>query len=536
MFMHGGWMHLIGNLLMLIVMGPAIEDRWGRLTYGGAYVFSGLFAAGLYMAMAHDGSIPMVGASGAIAGVLGAFVVRLWKTKIKYAYFLWIRLRPIWGTFEAAAWVMLPLWFLYELAQALVADSVGISGGVAYWAHVGGFIGGVGAAGLVKTLKIEENIVHPSVEAKLTVWEATPDLEAAMEARTRGDDAESLAILTAAFERRPDEDVCLALWDAAVLCNQPEAGAAAITRAIREAAKRGDMELALRHWSELSDRVPTAFIDPGTLLRLIPQLLDENQKDRAVLALRQAVHPDNTGLTPGLAMRIVEVAKSLDPASALAAAQAAIASPDLHDAKRPKLQSLITSLESRGVAVPEPRAERTDVAPVVDELGSVALARFGQAKLTEARPVRLEPGALHVVLEDEREAAISFAKIQAIAVAAVADQGPKPVLLIDLLANWNESEAELLRGVRLRSNRFDPRKLLGDPDASARIAFARFVAELIEACQAVPVPDREACMGKPFARYDSIADYERELLEVGHPLRPRLQRRRSRRAVSSSTW
>ena len=111
MFVHAGWIHLLGNLFMLLLAGPPIEDRYGRAMFAGFYAIAGLFAAVFYASLASDPTIPMVGASGAIAGVLGAFAVRLWSSQIRFAYFFLFGFRPVWGTFEAPAWAMLSLWF-----------------------------------------------------------------------------------------------------------------------------------------------------------------------------------------------------------------------------------------------------------------------------------------------------------------------------------------------------------------------------------------------------------------------------------------
>src|SRR5206468_8274354 len=100
-------------------------------------------------------------------------------------------------------------------------------------------------------------------------------------------------------------------------------------------------------------------------------------------------------------------------------------------------------------------------APVFGADGAVELARFARAKLTAARPIELDAEGLRVSLEGGREARVAWSRIQAVAVAIVADLAAKPVLLIDLLANWNASEAEELKGIRLRSDQFDPRALLG---------------------------------------------------------------------------
>jgi membrane associated rhomboid family serine protease len=516
MFMHAGWLHLIGNLFMLLLSGPAIEDRWGRGLFAGFYVLAGIFAALFHMGAEHGSTLPLVGASGAIAGVLGAFLVRLWKTKIRFAYFFMFGLRPYAGTFDAAAWVMLPLWFGNELLQATLWESMGLESGVAYWAHVGGFLFGIAAALAVRALKFEQRFINPSIEAQVTQFTAKPVLEEAMAARERGELGEALALLRSEWERQPDEDIGLALWDAAVACAEPETGAAAVQAAVRACAKRGDLEVALRHWSELTDLVPTARVEPATLLRFVPLLLEENQRDRAVLALRHAVDAEAARLTPGQAMRAVELARELDPPAALRAARSALASGELHEAKRERLESLVAELEAKGVEEPQPSQQ--DTAPeepetVWDEDGVIRISRFARAKLVEARPSGLDSETLRVRLEDAREAGVQLDRIQAVSVAIVADQGPRPVLLIDLLANWNEQEAEALRGLRLRSDRFDPRQLLGI-EAEPQQSFVSLVARLLEKSRGVPLPSADAALGRPFARYATLAEYQREVLEV----------------------
>jgi hypothetical protein len=87
------------------------------------------------------------------------------------------------------------------------------------------------------------------------------------------------------------------------------------------------------------------------------------------------------------------------------------------------------------------------------------------------------------------------------------------VLVIDLLANWNESEAEELRGLRLRSDGFDPRALLG-VQTDARRAFGSLVSKILEATRAEPLPSVEQVLGNPFARYATIAEYEKTVLQV----------------------
>ena len=154
MFMHAGWLHLIGNLLILYLAGPFVEDLWGRPLYAAFYFVSGCAAALLFIAFNPGSEIPLVGASGAIAGVMGAFLVHYSRTKIKFFYMIGFFWR---GTFDAAAWIMLPMWFGEQFMLAVMLGAGG--SGVAYWAHVGGFGFGLAGAFYVRRAGILERYV-----------------------------------------------------------------------------------------------------------------------------------------------------------------------------------------------------------------------------------------------------------------------------------------------------------------------------------------------------------------------------------------
>lgn len=137
MFLHGGWMHLLGNMLFLWIFGDNVEDEMGHLPYLVFYLASGI-AAALAQYAADPGSvIPTVGASGAIAGVMGAYLLMFPKARVDIFIFLIIFIRII----PVPAWIMLGLWFVLQFFGGLGADPS--NGGVAYWAHAGGFVAGL---------------------------------------------------------------------------------------------------------------------------------------------------------------------------------------------------------------------------------------------------------------------------------------------------------------------------------------------------------------------------------------------------------
>jgi membrane associated rhomboid family serine protease len=134
MFWHGGWMHLIGNMLYLWVFGDNVEDRLGHARYLFFYLLGGALAGLTQVALDPDSQLPTIGASGAIAGVLGAYLVTFPRAKVVTWPFFFI---PI------PAFLYLVLWFGMQLLSGL--GSLGLpsqAGGVAVWAHIGGFVAG----------------------------------------------------------------------------------------------------------------------------------------------------------------------------------------------------------------------------------------------------------------------------------------------------------------------------------------------------------------------------------------------------------
>ena len=139
MFLHGGWGHLLGNMWFLWVFGDNVEDELGHGGYLGFYLACGVLASLAHYASTPLSPVPAVGASGAISGVMGAYVVRFPLARITTLLPIFI----LFYTIEVPAFVMLGYWFLIQFVSG--AAEVGAQGGgVAWWAHIGGFVAGVG--------------------------------------------------------------------------------------------------------------------------------------------------------------------------------------------------------------------------------------------------------------------------------------------------------------------------------------------------------------------------------------------------------
>lgn len=142
MFMHGGWLHLLGNMLYLWIFGNNIEDAMGRSRYLFFYLICGLAASAAQIAIGPDSVIPNLGASGAIAGVLGAYLVLFPTARVDSLLFLGIFLTKI----RVPAFILLCFWIVSQFFSHFLGSLTmrgGESGGVAYMAHIGGFIAGM---------------------------------------------------------------------------------------------------------------------------------------------------------------------------------------------------------------------------------------------------------------------------------------------------------------------------------------------------------------------------------------------------------
>lgn len=138
MFLHGGWLHLIGNMWTLWIFGDNVEDRLGKIRFLLYYIVSGLAAVYLHYLTERTSGLPVIGASGAIAGIMGGYFVLFPRAKILTLLPIFIFIQIV----SIPAVVFLALWFLGQLLSGVVTSSAQLSGGVAWWAHVGGFVAG----------------------------------------------------------------------------------------------------------------------------------------------------------------------------------------------------------------------------------------------------------------------------------------------------------------------------------------------------------------------------------------------------------
>jgi membrane associated rhomboid family serine protease len=554
MFLHAGWLHLLGNLFYLYLTAPFIEDVWGRPVFAVFYLVSGVVAAVLYSAQYPHLSVPLIGASGAVAGIMGAFMVRYARTRITFVYFAWF-IRVFAGTFQAPAMIMLLLWVGGELLSAYLADwmAPGSGGsGVAHWAHVWGFGFGALGAVLVGALKLEEKHRRRTAGDDLE----NTVVEHAHQAAAEGRRAEAWGLLAEEVRRHPsNRDAALALWDLGMTLERTGEAAPAFARVIRDELGEGEADLALFHWRELSERAPDFVADPGLRLKLAETLWRTGDREEAEELVRRTAADLDGETGAGIVLRLARLGAEIAPALGAEVARAALERTSPPPEMRLELEELGAASPSTAQPPGEPRrVEPRTVEPQMAEpwtaepLAVVPPAPlddggFGaglggapdlgetpspppapwKLRVLEGKPRELTGEVLALDMAGGQTARLRLASLRALAAAVVREEGARrPYLVLDLFLDAPDSPAATTRGlrvVRCLSRGFDPRKLLAsgglqrgvEGDGDIKRAFQELIDRLLAASGATPLLASDRFGRRPMKVYPSMASYQAAL-------------------------
>jgi len=342
MLMHVGLLHLFGNLFILYLAGPPLEDAWGHLPFALFYVVAGLVAALFFIVGNPDIDEPLIGASGAIAGVMGAFAVRYWNTRIIFFYFFFF-FKIYTGTFAAPAWLTLGLWVLGQLAFATglwAFTGLGDMGSVAFEAHIAGFVFGVGVAFLVRKLALEERFFEPLVEKKQIVHEAQ-SAERALDLARQGRVDEATVLLERDLDRNPrDADAASALWSIAVAAGNEAHIAQRMVPPLEASARSDDDGLPALCWGNLLRTSPEIDIAAATAVRLGEMVLAADLEGDAAETLRWLEDRVDRSTPVGQLTRLARMAVRLGVRAPYA--KLALARPELPPEVADELRAAIT--------------------------------------------------------------------------------------------------------------------------------------------------------------------------------------------------
>jgi membrane associated rhomboid family serine protease len=511
MFMHTGWLHLLGNMLFFYISGPFTEDAYGRPLFAALYLTSGVVSSLAHVAAFPSSEAPLVGASGAIAGIMGAFLVRFVRTKIRFFYFYFLFLFRS-GTVDLPAWIVLPLWFLQQLFFA----GLSTSSGVAYRAHVGGFAFGFLAALAIKQLRIEERFIAPGIEKEISVTQH-PALDAGLELLARGDTVAARGAFHKVLASEPrNADAHLAIWQSHCQDGTAPEGVEHVVRAMDEELRRGDTALALAHWREMV--AGTRQGGPAALRFRLATMLEPTNTEAAIEVLRHVARDTSAGLlTEKATRRLVALGAASAPApraapptiAALPVVKPVVARP------APLVQPALPVFE----AEPEP------LHGVADKSASVVFPDApapGGAAQPGSEPASLEvevcsleavrpEGVMLRGMEGGPEL-LPFVDVETVSVAGITGS-ERPYLVLDLLLRASTGRPRKVE--RLLSSQFDPRHLIGRPDLPPLEAFRELVRILAEAAGARLTPDTVLAPSAKIPIFASIDEYQRAVLTPG---------------------
>lgn len=352
-FLHGGWLHLIGNMWFLWLAGFVLEDAWGRPLYTIFYLAAGAAALQIH-AWANPGSIvPCVGASGAVAALMGAFLVRFPKLKIEMGWLFGFRFYK----FQAEAYWLLPLWLAGEVFYGALFGS---ASSVAHWAHVGGFVIGALMAVAFRYTGLEKK-ASDQIDVKLNP-EGTKEIDEANDALQHGRLDDALALVQSALAAHPDSiDALMVQREVYWRRSQTEEYKDASAKLCALYVKRQAIEAALQVYDEFlgagGDKLPVAV-----WLTLARGLEDAQMPDRALAEYEKlaATYPTATqSIMAQLGAARVCMKKLGRPQDALKFLRAADASPVPHLDMEHSIQAAIKEATAALGGAPQPQLAKS---------------------------------------------------------------------------------------------------------------------------------------------------------------------------------
>jgi len=528
-FVHSGWLHLLGTVVLFLLAGPMLERLWGRRVFAACLALLTL-VSGAAFALVHIGADrAMVGASSVVAGLVAAVVVRFRNENVDFLGWL----APFADVeLSAPGWALAVLWATYEIVLWWVVQGAlpgGVDNAVGYAAHGAGFLlGGLLPLGIARLGWKERYGCAPQVVEKQTTARRF-DFQRVLEARAAGDADGAFAMLEAELRRSArNRDAVTTFWEMAIERDVAEEAAPFMLHLVREELRRGAEEMAVAQWREVAAHLPTTFLDPSTLVRLVPIVRRVDGDEQAVVALQQALDERNEGLTPAEATQLALLAAELEPELAVGAARQALASKALEEGPRLELEQLVARLAVLDDEAP-PEIEKVEPPPNVfyeesdrsafGDVGDLTSLddSFPDGVVSDAVPRALEAEALQLEVAGQGQTDLGYSRLRAVAVAGVHGLGPRPVVVIDLLIDGGGSEGPL-RVIRLRSDRFDPRPLARGVEG-ALDSLRWMVQELLSRSDAQPLPDPDGAAARPVRMFDSLEEYHEQVLrEAGRDL------------------
>jgi membrane associated rhomboid family serine protease len=531
MFLHGGWIHLIGNMFLLFLCGAFIEDVWGRIMFSSFYLLGGIVSGLLFSWHYAQHMGPLIGASGAVSAVMGAFLIRHWKVKVKFIYWFGFFLA---GRFSAPAWVMLPLWVFYEYINASMMDSMKQyqGGGVAHWAHIWGFLFGVLIALLLKYTGFERRYVNPKIERETRYVNSDyQEYEKAHQLAFSGNKQEAFDILIAAVKKNSScHDTNDFLWELAHIIGKQNEAKPYYIRYIESLVRNKEIEKAEFNYFQLKNTFPESTINIQARVELMAYLTEKgDEQDAATLA--EELFTEITPSSPvGLIIAFSDACLKLGPDIRRKLLPLIADHPEIPEIKKEEfLQSLnsipenVTNtaqqeLVEKKISNPKTKIDDPIPIPTIDT-GSITITPdihfFSQEKndllnVIPVKPLNLLEKSLSAEVVHEGRKNFLYTFIKSISICKIKSELQQSQIIIDLFLDNPIEKISKIRLLRISSKSFNPLQFFPDA-ASPGKAMHLFVAHLYKMSGATTFPINHSETEK-IRVFASVEEYD-EFLE-----------------------
>jgi membrane associated rhomboid family serine protease len=502
---HGGVAHLLGNVALLVFFGLYLESAWGRARFAAVCVAAAAGAAFGYVLASPDTGRPYTGTSGLLAGLLPLFA--LYYVRARSDGFYWV------GLVVGSLWLLLPP--LAGFQWSLDAPGAGLGAAhvprhASFGAYAGAALCAFTAFQLLRLTGLPE--FSPGEEKA----PSTPDAGRIARLRASGKLEDALVQANTWARREPDSlDAVLTLHEVSKQLGKHPAARTALLKAVRLELQAGLLAAALDHWQELAAHEVPREAEPALLMRLASLLEETGAHEMATRALRAALANASGGAKAVVAGRVARAAKDIDAQISHDAAWLALQSTEIELEERQALEALLAGVIPRlpdqgsGVSA-APLAENERPVPIDIEMSVRVL------DVIDAVPLDLDDEGIQIQTLTGQKKRMRYERIEAVSVVAVLGLAEKPVLLVDLVLDWKAQAGNKLRVIRLRADRFDPRRLF--PEVASPVdAMRRLVFQILTLSRGVPLPDADAARGMPFASFPEVALYQRLVLLADGP-------------------
>ena len=537
MFVHAGFYHLIGNMLFFFFTGPFLEDRWGRPFFCGFFLLSGVLAGLAQVLGSPRSALPVVGASGAIAAVMGAFLVKFTFRKFNFLFLTMLFFRVIHFSFSLPAWLVISLFISMDILLSIVLSDRSFT---AHWAHLAGF-----GSGITTALVLRMSPLGP----KLNPGGFDPDFpqtdprEGAEMLELQGREDKALALLNqTAFQPDADPELKYLYWNMALKHKVLPHMKSAAMHLFSEALKDNNAEGAFYYWKVFIENSKPLPILTGQYANLAEELVGLGMKVQAAEVIRHCLDI-RTNLSPQQFILLGEQAFRIDQDTMQYVYQRATCRKDLPEDTRTRLASLVTlapveeknvipseialsegpavSFELDGHDLNEPHLdalmERTFhlEEPQSDPLADVSdwQLQIQKLRVVNATPLRFNDSVFEVSTPPYGNKIFRHSSVKEVFLGHIAPDAGPPVMILDVFMDHPNQPLPLHRVLRMHSDLINPDLLIKGEKNPAQ-ALLYMAGTITKGNSTLAFSHPEGFMGYPISVFKTIVEMEKILYGI----------------------